>query len=44
MTTNEYILFDFDDPDKSGKWYVVNDDVMGGVSQSSFKMDKGRAS
>jgi hypothetical protein len=43
MTTNEYILFDFDDPDKSGKWYVVNDDVMGGVSQSSFKMDKGIA-
>ena len=32
------LLLDFEDSDKSGRWMVVNDDVMGGVSRSNVKL------
>jgi monofunctional biosynthetic peptidoglycan transglycosylase len=32
------LLLDFEDTDKSGRWMVVNDDVMGGVSRSNVKL------
>jgi hypothetical protein len=37
-------LFDFNSEETSGNWYVVNDDVMGGVSSSKVVMhDEGYA-
>jgi hypothetical protein len=36
MVKGEIVLFDFDSDKTSGEWYVVNDDVMGGVSQSQM--------
>ena len=32
------LLLDFEDTDKSGRWMVVNDNVMGGVSRSNVKL------
>ena len=32
------LLLDFENTDKSGRWMVVNDDVMGGVSRSNVKL------
>ena len=32
------ILFDFDSKETSGNWYVINDDVMGGISRSEVKL------
>ena len=32
------LLLDFEDTDKSGRWMVVNDDVMGGVSRSNVRL------
>lgn len=32
------LLLDFEDIDKSGRWMVVNDGVMGGVSHSNLKL------
>jgi hypothetical protein len=32
------ILFDFESQETSGNWFTVNDDVMGGVSESEIKM------
>jgi hypothetical protein len=37
-------LFDFNSKESSGNWFIVNDDVMGGVSRSEVKMhDEGYA-
>ena len=36
QSEKNFILFDFNSVETSGKWYTVNDDVMGGVSESSF--------
>ena len=35
---SERILFDFQAPNNSLAWQIVNDDVMGGVSTSSFQI------
>ena len=35
---SERILFDFQAPNNSPAWQIVNDDVMGGVSTSSFQI------
>ena len=32
----DVLLFDFDSKETSGEWFIVNDDVMGGISQSKF--------
>jgi len=38
------VLYDFNTQETSGKWYIVNDDVMGGVSKSALKLnDNGTA-
>ena len=34
----DQVLFDFNTAETSGKWYTVNDGVMGGVSQSTFEL------
>jgi monofunctional biosynthetic peptidoglycan transglycosylase len=34
--TAEHILIDFKNTDESGNWQIINDDVMGGVSQSEI--------
>ena len=34
---SERILFDFQASTNSSAWQIVNDDVMGGVSTSSFR-------
>jgi monofunctional biosynthetic peptidoglycan transglycosylase len=34
------ILFDFSSPEKSGKWYTINDDVMGGISKSNMILNE----
>src|SRR5689334_21649557 len=39
----EKILFDFQDSTNSSAWQIVNDDVMGGVSTSSFSLTNGVA-
>lgn len=36
LVKGESVLFDFDSDATSGKWYVVNDDVMGGISESTI--------
>lgn len=33
------VLYDFNSNETSGKWYVVNDDVMGGISKSELKLN-----
>ena len=35
---NEFILYDFNSPESSGKWYIVNDGVMGGLSESNMEL------
>jgi len=35
---SEKVLIDFLDADESGTWWIVNDGVMGGLSQSEFKL------
>lgn len=37
------ILFDFQTATNAAAWQVVNDDVMGGVSRSSFRLTNGAA-
>ena len=45
QTEKDFILFDFNSKESSSNWYVVNDDVMGGVSESEMKWhDDGYAS
>ncbi len=39
MVTGDLVLFDFESKDTSGEWYIVNDDVMGGVSRSTMKLN-----
>jgi NADH dehydrogenase [ubiquinone] 1 alpha subcomplex assembly factor 1 len=40
---SERILFDFQASTNSSAWQIVNDDVMGGVSTSSFRLTNGVA-
>src|SRR6056297_1709670 len=41
---SEKMLVDFNDANESGTWWIVNDGVMGGLSQSEFKLtDEGTA-
>ncbi|MEZ5199587.1 MAG: CIA30 family protein [Bacteroidales bacterium] len=40
QTEEDFVLFDFNSSETSGKWYTVNDDVMGGISESSFLMSE----
>ena len=40
---SERILFDFHASTNSSAWQIVNDDVMGGVSTSSFRLTNGVA-
>jgi len=40
---SERILFDFQASTNSSAWQIVNDDVMGGVSTSSFRLTNGLA-
>lgn len=37
---NEILLFDFSSRDTSGNWRIINDVVMGGISQSSFNLSE----
>lgn len=39
MFKGDVILFDFDSKETSGKWFVINDDVMGGISRSEIIID-----
>ncbi len=34
-------LVDFSDPDEGGRWFVVNDGVMGGLSEGHFHAEEG---
>ena len=36
LVKGETMLFDFNSPETSGKWYIINDDVMGGISKSNI--------
>ena len=36
METAERILIDFNNTDEKENWQIINDDVMGGVSQSEI--------
>ena len=40
MVDSETILFDFNSADTSGRWYTVNDDVMGGISKSNVRLNE----
>lgn len=40
LNENKIILFDFSKTSNISKWRIVNDDVMGGISTSSFERDK----
>jgi len=38
------VLYDFNTQETSGKWHIVNDDVMGGISESALQLnDNGTA-
>ena len=39
LVHGESILFDFDSEEKSGQWYIVNDGVMGGISESEITLN-----
>jgi len=44
ITLNNLVLFDFSENSSPNKWQVVNDGVMGGLSQGTFKIgDNGTA-
>ena len=36
MEQNEMVIFDFKNSDKNENWIIVNDGVMGGLSNSEF--------
>lgn len=38
ITINAIVLFDFSEKSEPAKWQVVNDDVMGGLSQATFSV------
>lgn len=40
MNQADLILYDFNTVETSGKWYAVNDNVMGGISDSNIKLNK----
>ena len=40
MVDSGSILFDFNSADTSGRWYTVNDDVMGGISKSNVRLNE----
>jgi len=40
ITINAMVLFDFSENSEPDRWQVVNDGVMGGLSQSTFKMSE----
>lgn len=40
MTTNTITLFDFTQKSNLSNWHVVNDDVMGGMSQGNFILNE----
>ena len=40
MTENENIVINFDKSDDSNDWLIINDGVMGGISESSFQFTK----
>jgi len=40
---NEIVLFDFQQSDEVKKWFVVNDDVMRGLSQSEIILKEGNS-
>ena len=40
LNENKITLFDFSKTSNISKWRIVNDDVMGGISSSSFERDK----
>ncbi len=40
MVQDDKVLFDFNSKGTSGKWYIVNDGVMGGLSESNVKMNE----
>ncbi len=40
MTDTEKIVLNFDKSDDSNDWLIINDGVMGGVSESSFQFTK----
>lgn len=40
LISGDFILFDFNTNGTSGKWYTVNDDVMGGISKSKFEVNE----
>jgi len=40
MKDKQRILLDFEKPEESNNWFVINDVVMGGVSASSFHVSK----
>ena len=39
LVEGEFLLFDFSSPENSGKWYIVNDVVMGGLSKSDIVLN-----
>lgn len=39
MMNGEMILYDFNSKETSGKWFIVNDGVMGGVSESAIVLN-----
>jgi hypothetical protein len=40
ITINNLILFDFSEKNMPDRWQVVNDGVMGGLSQATFKVSQ----
>lgn len=38
LLKGDFILYDFNSAETAGKWFTINDDVMGGVSQSVFNL------
>lgn len=36
----EFILYDFSTKETSGKWFIINDDVMGGISESGVQLNE----
>ena len=39
VSSGDRVLFDFNPTETAGNWYIVNDDVMGGVSRSSLLLN-----
>lgn len=39
-SAGDSVLFDFNSRETSGSWYVVNDDVMGGISESKIELNQ----